>query len=213
LAFFNEMASRSNDRFFNRRARRRAPGRFATMNIDVGNGIQLTEFRRTDQDALIDVRLYGLIGQQESRETTLPGGLIIRSYLDRDEEQVVQLWNDVFPDNLPNNDPAADIRKKLNVQRNLFLVGVLSDGVVATVVAGFDGHRGWLHRVAVAPHCRRRGFGQAMITAAEKRLVEIGCTKINLQVHATNQAAVEFYKSHDYNPEDRISMGKRIGER
>jgi RimJ/RimL family protein N-acetyltransferase len=158
----------------------------------------------------IDVRLFGLLHVPASQEVS-PDSLLIRSYQDRDKAQVVQLWNAVFPNNLPHNDPAADIRRKLAVQRDLFLVGELADEIVATVMAGFDGHRGWLHRVAVSPHDRRRGFGRAMLAETEKRLVEIGCTKINLQVNATNQTVVEFYLSFGYKTEDRISMGKRIG--
>ncbi len=140
----------------------------------------------------------------------LPNGLVVRSYEHGDEAQVVQLWNEVFPDNPPRNDPAADIRRKLTIQRELFLVGELAGRIVGTVMAGFDGNRGWLHRVAVADHCRRQGIGQALVHEAEKRLAEIGCPKVNLQVHSENQPAIEFYKALGFQTEERISMGKRL---
>ena len=137
-------------------------------------------------------------------------GLTIRPFADADEAGVVHLWREVFPDNPPWNDPKADIQRKLGCQRELFLVGELEGRVVATVMAGFDGHRGWVHLVAVAPDCRQRGIGRAMMNEAEKRLQEIGCTKINLQVRTSNQTVVSFYQRLGYAIEERVSMGKRL---
>jgi ribosomal protein S18 acetylase RimI-like enzyme len=136
--------------------------------------------------------------------------LVIRSYDDKDEVKVIQLWRDVFPGNPSWNVPKADIERKLTVQRDLFLVGELDGQIVATVMAGFDGHRGWVHLVAVAPDHRQRGFGRAMMVEAENKLREIGCTKINLQVRATNQGVVSFYERLGYSVEERVSMGKRL---
>jgi ribosomal protein S18 acetylase RimI-like enzyme len=116
----------------------------------------------------------------------------------------------VFPDNPPWNEPKADIHRKLGVQRELFLVGDLGGRVVATVMAGFDGHRGWVHLVAVAPDCRQHGFGRVMMLEAERRLRQIGCTKINLQVRASNRGVVSFYEKLGYAVEERVSMGKRL---
>lgn len=136
--------------------------------------------------------------------------LVVRPYAETDEAQVIQLWRDVFPDNPSWNVPKADIDRKLTVQRDLFLVGALGNEIVATVMAGFDGHRGWVHLVAVSPKHRQQGFGRAMMIEAEKRLREIGCTKVNLQVRATNEGVVAFYKNLGYSVEERVSMGKRL---
>jgi ribosomal protein S18 acetylase RimI-like enzyme len=136
--------------------------------------------------------------------------LAIRAYAESDEAQVIQLWRDVFPDNPWWNVPKADIQRKLAVQRDLFLVGHLDGEIVATVMAGFDGHRGWVHLVAVAPKHRHRGFGRAMMIEAERKLRDIGCTKINLQVRATNQGVVTFYEKLGYSVEERVSMSKRL---
>src|ERR1700730_9783122 len=136
--------------------------------------------------------------------------LTIRAYAESDEAQVIQLWREVFPDNPSWNVPKADIDRKLAVQRNLFLVGDLEGQIVASVMAGFDGHRGWVHLVAVAPKHRKRGFGRLMMAEGEKRLREIGCTKINLQVRATNQGVINFYERLGYSVEERVSMGKRL---
>src|SRR5436305_8523237 len=101
----------------------------------------------------------------------------IRPYVEADEAGVVRLWREVFPDNPRWNDPRADITRKLDCQRDLFLVGDLHGRVVATVMAGFDGHRGWVHLVAVASDYRRRGFGQAVMREAERRLVNSAVPK------------------------------------
>lgn len=136
--------------------------------------------------------------------------LIVRAYAESDEAQVIQLWRDVFPDNPSWNVPKADIERKLAVQRELFLVGVLDGAIVGTVMAGFDGHRGWVHLVAVAPIHQHRGFGRTMMIEAEKKLHEIGCTKLNLQVRTTNQGVISFYEKLGYAVEERVSMGKRL---
>ena len=99
---------------------------------------------------------------------------------------------------------------KLGCQRELFLVGDFEGRIVATAMAGFDGHRGWVHLVAVSPDCQQQGFGRAMMNEAEERLRQIGCTKINLQVRASNQGVVSFYEKLGYRVEERVSMGKRL---
>jgi ribosomal protein S18 acetylase RimI-like enzyme/phosphoglycolate phosphatase-like HAD superfamily hydrolase len=157
-----------------------------------------------------------LIRQDGSRtdllecDTMAEKQLIVRAYVESDEGQVIQLWRDAFPDNPSWKVPKADIDRKLGVQRELFLVGDLDGEIVGTVMAGFDGHRGWVHLVAVARKHRQQGFGRAMMIEAEKKLREIGCTKINLQVRATNQGVVSFYEKLGYAVEERVSMGKRL---
>jgi len=103
----------------------------------------------------------------------------IRPFTSDDEAAVVQLWREC---NLvvPHNDPHEDIRRKLTVQPELFLVGLIAGKPVATVMAGYDGHRGWLNYLAVAPERRRAGLGRQMVAEAEKRLRCLGCPKINL---------------------------------
>jgi ribosomal protein S18 acetylase RimI-like enzyme len=137
--------------------------------------------------------------------------LEVRAFREADEAQVVALWTRVFPENRPWNQPAAYIQRKLAVQRELFLVGVLDRDVVATVLAGYDGVRGWVYHLAVAPEQRRHGFGRAMMAAAETRLRALGCAKLNLQIFRTNAEVVRFYERVGYAIEDRLSMGKRLG--
>jgi ribosomal protein S18 acetylase RimI-like enzyme len=134
----------------------------------------------------------------------------IRPYSESDEAAVIGLWNTVFPDPSPWNDPATVIAEKLTTHRELFLVGLLDGEPVGTVMGGYDGHRGWIYLAAVAPEHQRSGFGRRLIAEVESRLVEYGCTKLNLQVRADNEEVVSFYLGMGYAVEDRISMGKRI---
>jgi ribosomal protein S18 acetylase RimI-like enzyme len=137
--------------------------------------------------------------------------LEVRPYRDTDEAAVVALWSRLFPETRQWNQPAAYIRRKLAVQRELFLVGAIEARAVATVLAGYDGARGWVYHLAVAPEHRRRGFGRAMMAAAEERLRALGCPKINLQIMRTNAEVVRFYERIGYAVEDRISMGRPLG--
>ena len=85
---------------------------------------------------------------------------------------------------------------------------VVEQAVVATVVGGYDGHRGWVYAVATAPEQRRRGYARALMNTLEAALGELDCTKLNLQVREDNSAVVAFYESLGYAVEPRISMGK-----
>ena len=110
----------------------------------------------------------------------------------------------------PWNDPHRDIVRKLRVRPDLFLVGVLDGRIVASVMAGYEGHRGWLNYLAVAPELQRRGLARALVTEAERLLREAGCPKINLQVRTSNTGLIEFYRRLGYSVDDVVSMGKRL---
>lgn len=137
--------------------------------------------------------------------------LEVRIFEETDQKAVVQLWQECDLV-MPWNDATKDIHRKLRVQRDMFLVGLLDDRLVATVMAGYEGHRGWINYLAVAPNCQGRGFGRRMVEEAESRLRALGCPKINLQVRASNASEVEFYNRIGFSMEDRISMGKRLEE-
>jgi hypothetical protein len=136
----------------------------------------------------------------------------IRAFRVTDHDQVVDLWRSVFPDAPRRNDPVRDIRRKLTVQPELFLVALIDLRVAGTCMAGFDGHRGWVHLVAVAPEHRRAGVGSGLMRRAAALLGRMGCPKLNLQVRATSPAAVGFYESLGFRVEDRISMGRLLEE-
>jgi len=137
--------------------------------------------------------------------------LDIRSYRDADQEVVVKLWQGCGLV-MPWNDPAKDIRRKLSMQREMFLVGLVDERLVATVMAGYEGHRGWINYLAVAPDCRKSGFGRRLMEEAEARLRALGCPKINLQIRSSNADVIEFYRSVGFSIDDVVSMGKRLEE-
>ena len=134
----------------------------------------------------------------------------IRPYIESDQEAVAALWREVFGYTEPRNDPATSIRRKLAVQRELFFVAQVEGELAGTIMSGYDGHRGWIYSLAVAPRFRRHGLGTALMRHAEKALTDRGCPKINLQVMPTNTAVVAFYQKLGYNVEERVSMGKVV---
>ncbi|MDD2883381.1 MAG: GNAT family acetyltransferase [Rhodoferax sp.] len=125
--------------------------------------------------------------------------------------QVVSLWTEVFADESPHNAPALAIDKKLAAADGLFFVATKGEQVVGTIMAGYDGHRGWLYSVAVHPSCRHQDIGSALMRTAEQALAERGCLKVNLQVVESNAGVVGFYAAQGYAVEKRISMGKLLG--
>ncbi len=134
----------------------------------------------------------------------------IRPFRPVDRPALEQLWGRVFADDPPWNAPALLIENKLKVQPELLLVGVLDEVLVGAVMAGFDGVRGWIYHLAVAPEVRRRGIATLLVRAAESGLRKLGCAKVNLQVRATNADVVAFYRSLGYALEERVSMGRRL---
>ena len=137
--------------------------------------------------------------------------LEIRPYREVDQDAVVELWRECGLV-APQNNPIKDIRRKLHVRRDLFLVGLLGGRLVGTVMAGYEGHRGWVNYLAVATDCRRMGFGRRLMEQAERLLRAAGCPKINLQVRSSNSDVIGFYTSIGYAVDDVVSMGKRLEE-
>ncbi|EKN44036.1 MULTISPECIES: GNAT family acetyltransferase [Pseudomonas syringae group] len=129
---------------------------------------------------------------------------------DQHRQAVIDLWTTVFNDDAPHNRPDLSIDMKLAAQDRLFFVVIVEGRLAGTLLAGYDGHRGWLYSVAVDPAQRGRGLGTALIRHAEQALIELGCLKINLQIRTSNEGVQAFYESLGYVQEPLISMGKRI---
>lgn len=149
-------------------------------------------------------------GDEPEKAVVPDDRLEIRPFDENDLLDVVALWDAVFPGDPPRNAPRKVVARKLRTQRDLFLVGCLDQRLVATVLAGYDGYRGWVYHLAVASDLRRRGLGRRMMEAAETELRELGCPKINLQVRSSNQTVIDFYEKLGYDVEQRVSMGKRL---
>lgn len=134
---------------------------------------------------------------------------MLRQFDPADTEPVVALW-EACGLVRPWNDPRKDIARKLTVQPELFLVAEEEGGVAATVMVGYDGHRGWVNYLAVDPALRGRGLGRALMRRAEELLIERGCPKLNLQVRAGNEQVMEFYAALGYTDDRTVSLGKRL---
>jgi ribosomal protein S18 acetylase RimI-like enzyme len=133
----------------------------------------------------------------------------IRPYRSGDSDDVIRLWQECGLVR-PWNDPLRDIERKLTEQPELFLVGVVDEAIVASAMFGFDGTRGWVHYLGVAPALRGRSLGRLIMAEGERLLLERGCPKLNLQVRADNDAVLGFYRALGYEQDAVVSLGKRL---
>jgi ribosomal protein S18 acetylase RimI-like enzyme len=134
---------------------------------------------------------------------------VIRKFRADDTEDVIELWSKCGLV-VPQNNPKCDIERKLKVNPEWFLVGELDGRIIATCMAGYEGHRGWINYLAVLPKYRRQGFATQIMREAERILKDAGCPKINLQVRTSNKDVIAFYEAIDFKKDDVSSMGKRL---
>jgi ribosomal protein S18 acetylase RimI-like enzyme len=134
---------------------------------------------------------------------------MIRSFKTEDEAAVIKLWADCGLI-VAHNDPRKDIRRKLRVNPEWFLVGEENGSIVATCIVGYEGHRGWINYLAVAPQRQRQRLATHMMEEAERLLRAAGCPKINLQVRTTNSAVIAFYEALGFKIDAVTSLGKRL---
>ena len=133
----------------------------------------------------------------------------LRAYQNDDWQALIDLWQRVFPDDPPHNDPSQVISAKRAVD-DLIFVALEEDSIVGAVMAGYDGHRGWLYAVAVDHPHRRHGIARRLVAHALDALRQLGCIKVNLQIRSDNAQVVAFYESLGFCIEDRISMGLHL---
>lgn len=139
----------------------------------------------------------------------------IRAVTQPDIDSIIALWAIVFPEYSdplrPQRDPRTNIQRKLAFGDSLFWLAIVDGAVVGTAMAGYDGHRGWIYSLGVHPGHRRSGIGQALVRHLETQLRAQGCPKINLQVLATNPAALQFWQQLGYEADAVRSLGRRLG--
>ncbi len=133
----------------------------------------------------------------------------IRAFELTDQDSVIGLWQRCGL--LRSwNDPVRDIERKLEVQPELFLVGTSGARLVASAMAGYDGHRGSVYYLAIDPAHQGRGAGRRMMAEVETRLVALGCPKLNIMVRSSNLAVRGFYEALGYELNDVAVFGKRL---
>ncbi|MGN8026120.1 GNAT family acetyltransferase [Microbacterium sp. 22242] len=142
-------------------------------------------------------------------------GFGIRAFQRGDTEAVIALWEDAGLTR-PWNDPRADIERKLAVRPELFLVAeepAPADGtarIVGSVMAGYDGHRGWLYYLASTSERRGAGIGRALVAESERLLRAMGCPKVQLMVREGNEQVLGFYDALGYERFTVSNTGKRL---
>jgi len=133
----------------------------------------------------------------------------IRQFKDSDRSAVIELWQ-ACDLTRPWNNPDQDISRKLAIQPELFFVGEISGKIMASAMAGYDGHRGSVFYLAVLPEYQGRGFGKQLMQQIEVTLKAMGCPKLNIVVRSSNEKVLGFYKSLGYSTDDVVSTGKRL---
>jgi ribosomal protein S18 acetylase RimI-like enzyme len=128
----------------------------------------------------------------------------IRPFRDQDQDHLIGLWESVYPNAPPQNNPAWDLKTRSEVQPELFLVAYLGDRLVGAVMAGADGDQGWVYYLGVDPDCRRQGIATALMKRVEATLVSLGCLEINLQIQAENVDVQAFYEHQGYYLDARL---------
>ncbi|MFM7093899.1 MAG: GNAT family acetyltransferase [Actinomycetota bacterium] len=133
----------------------------------------------------------------------------IRVFVEADTDAVIDLWK-LADLTRPNNNPALDIKRKMNDSPWGFLLAIDGNTIIGSMMVGYDGHRGWINYLACHPNHRRRGVASSLMKEAKKLLLDRGCPKINLQVRSGNESATKFYESIGYAEDNVTSFGLRL---
>jgi ribosomal protein S18 acetylase RimI-like enzyme len=139
----------------------------------------------------------------------VPPKLNIRPFEPADRAAVIALWR-ACDLTRPWNDPDSDIAFCMSKPESTILVGEQDGKIVASVMTGHDGHRGWLYYLAVEPSLQKSGFGRTMVTAAEDWLQARGVPKVMLMVRPENERVRAFYDALGYTEEPRVIFSRRL---
>ncbi len=129
----------------------------------------------------------------------------IRTARLEDHDQLLCLWSAAGLKPSRADTPEA-LARKLERDPDLFLVVEEQGRIVASIMGSYDGRRGWINRLAVAPERRRRGVATRLLTLVEARLRARGCLKVNLLIEPDNAAVQAFYARLDYATKPLIFM-------
>ncbi|WP_417683785.1 GNAT family acetyltransferase [Roseibium sp.] len=139
----------------------------------------------------------------------------IAPFEERFRRDVIELWGACGLIR-PWNDPDKDVDRKLSDRNGGFFVVLApsheggDEVLIASVMAGYDGHRGSIYYLAVAPEHQSSGVGRFLMEYCEAFLVELGCPKIHLMVRQENDKVLSFYERLGYAPETSATLGKRL---
>ena len=140
------------------------------------------------------------------------GALTIKPIEDCEVAEVIALWHRCGSTR-PWNDPAADIALARRGENSTVLIGKCEGTLVASVMVGHDGHRGWVYYVTVDPDRRHHGFGRSIMDAAEAWLRARGIAKLQLMVRKDNAKVHAFYQSIGYYNQETVTFAKWLDGR
>ena len=138
-----------------------------------------------------------------------PASLTYRDFMADDTESVVGLWH-ACGLTRPWNDPHKDIARKLTDRNGAFWVVEDAGDIIATVMIGYDGHRGTINYLAVTPAAQEQGIGGELMRRAEAYLIDLGCPKVSFCVRKDNLPVLSFYDRLGYEIDDVHFLGKRL---
>ncbi|MGE0724058.1 MAG: GNAT family acetyltransferase [Alphaproteobacteria bacterium] len=132
---------------------------------------------------------------------------LVRSYRPTDFAALVRLWRDcgLHPS---RSDTPGSLARKLERDPDLFLVAEAAGAIVGSILGSYDGRRGWINRLAVAPALRGRALGRRLVDEVERRLAAKGCDKVNLLIEPDNAAVQAYYARLGYRPDPLVFMEK-----
>lgn len=136
---------------------------------------------------------------------------IIAGYGSDDEADIIALWQECGLV-VPWNNPLSDIARKMADSPELFFTGKLDDRLVASCMAGYDGHRGWIYFLAVAKSQRRNGLAARLVAHVEAKLLELGCPKLELMVRDKNREVIAFYEAIGFGLDPVRVLSKRLSD-
>jgi ribosomal protein S18 acetylase RimI-like enzyme len=135
--------------------------------------------------------------------------VVIATVSDADSESLCALW-EACGLLRPWNDPRKDIHRALGAWPDLFLKALRDDRIIGSAMAGYDGHRGNVYYLAVAPDCQGLGIGRRLMDSVTERLLTLGCPKLHVMIRHGNEAVIRFYENQGYKQQATALYGRRL---
>jgi ribosomal protein S18 acetylase RimI-like enzyme len=129
----------------------------------------------------------------------------IEKYTMKYYDDIITLWEKAGI-SVGSTDSEMEIKKMLNMNPNLFLIGKLKGNIIAVVMGGFDGRRGYVHHLAVDPIHQRKGYGKMIMDELINQFRRNGVHKVHLFIEKNNQDVVNFYKNLGWQTRDDLTM-------
>ncbi|KQQ93401.1 GCN5 family acetyltransferase [Leifsonia sp. Leaf325] len=126
----------------------------------------------------------------------------LRTATEADIPALLAFWARAAENDARPADSADAVRRQIERDPDALIVATIGNSIVGSIIAGWDGWRFHLYRLAVDPTLRRHGIGRALLDAAEKRLVLLGATRIDAMVLDGNELGQRIWRSSGYHRQD-----------